>query len=130
MIGSIRQMMNDMKAGVFDMTNDGVCSNCGECCSDILPISLREVRKIKKYIKAHGIKEVKHCYPTAQPIIDLKCPFRNDTERKCNIYEVRPRICQDFKCDNPRKGIKPDMSTYDKDILLVSMRGTFYGETK
>lgn len=127
MIGSMTKMLEDMKAGVFDMTKDGVCSNCGECCSDILPVSPREARRIRKYVKSHGIKEFKHFYPTASPILDLKCPFRNDTERKCNIYEVRPRICQDFKCDNPRKGIKPDMSKYDMDTVLISMRQTFYG---
>ena len=45
---------------VSDKTQDGKCSNCGQCCSDLLPLSEKEVRAIKKYISEHHIKEQRH----------------------------------------------------------------------
>ncbi len=111
--GFLDDVLRDMEAGVFDKTKDGKCSNCGECCADFIPISDEEIRTIKAYIKQNGIVEQKHFLPlAAYPQADFTCPFRNNTERKCVIYEVRPAICRDFRCDKPRKHIKADRDMY------------------
>lgn len=121
------ELIQDMKNGVYDFTKDGKCSNCGECCSDILPVSLEEIRTIRKYIKKHGIAEQKHFSPTAVvPTFDLTCPFRNNAERKCMIYEVRPAICREFQCDKPRKQIKMDRKKFHDLYMPISMRVTFF----
>ena len=127
-VGFLNELVKDMKSGVFDYTKNGECSNCGNCCSDFLPISPKEIRRIEKYIKKHGIKEQKHLLPTAiVPIVDMLCPFRSNAERKCVIYEVRPAICRDFRCDKPRKQIEADKAMYHGLYAPRSMRMTFFG---
>lgn len=127
-VGFLTEIIKDMKAGVFDYTKNGECSNCGNCCSDFLPISPEEIRRIEKYIKKHGIKEQKHFLPTAiVPMVDMVCPFRSNAERKCVIYEVRPAICRDFRCDKPRKQIEADKAMYHGLYAPHSMRMTFFG---
>ena len=127
-VGFLNEVIKDMEAGVFDYTKDGQCSNCGECCSDFLPISQEEIKRIKTYIKKRGITEQKHFFPLAKyPQADFTCPFRNNAERKCVIYEVRPAICRDFRCDKPRQKIKADKAMYHGLYAPHSMRMTFFG---
>lgn len=126
--GFINDVLADMEAGVFDFTKDGKCSNCGECCSDLLPISAEEIRKIRAYIKKHGIQEQKHFFPLAEvPMADFTCPFRDNANRKCVIYQVRPAICRDFRCDKPKKKIEADKDMYHGLYAPHSMRMTFFG---
>lgn len=80
--------------GLYDLTDNGKCTGCGTCCSCILPMSRKEISKIRGYIKRHGIK-------IHTTLDDLECPFM-DKEKKtkrCKIYPVRPGICRAFKCD-------------------------------
>lgn len=93
---------------IIDYTDDGKCSNCGSCCSDLLPLSDDEIKRIGRYVQGHRIKEQVRRYPTADPMIDFTCPFRNNDERRCEIYQVRPAICRDFQCDKPREEILAD----------------------
>ena len=51
MIGTIEQMIKDMEHGVYDFTKDGKCSSCGSCCSNYLPLSSKELKEIKRYVK-------------------------------------------------------------------------------
>lgn len=127
-IGTIDQMIQDMKSGVYDYTKDGECSNCGACCSDFLPVSESEVNAIRKYVAKHGVKEHRHTPPTMQPAQDFTCPFRNDLERKCDIYPVRPAICRDFRCDKPKKEIWANKRMYHGKYNVVNMRETFFGK--
>ena len=127
-VGFLNEVIKDMEVGVFDYTKNSECSNCGNCCSDFPRISPEEISRIEKYIKKHGIKEQKHFLPTAVvPMMDLVCPFRNNTERKCMIYEVRPAICRDFRCDKPRKKIEADKAMCHGLYAPHSMRMTFFG---
>ena len=126
MLAILEEVMNEMEHGVYDFTQDGECSNCGQCCSRFLPISAKEVKPIKRYIKKNHIKEQKHFYPTAQPMDDWTCPFRSEKERKCLIYEVRPAICRDFRCDKPAKQIKANKNMYHGRYQVVDMRREFF----
>ena len=38
---------------VINYTENGKCSNCGQCCTDYIPISQKEINRIRKYIKKH-----------------------------------------------------------------------------
>ena len=134
MIGTIEQMIKDMEHGVYDFTKDGKCSQCGACCSDLLPISESEYRRINRYIKKHNIKEQKHTAPAVlveQPKLDLTCPFLNDNKKteKCVIYPCRPAICRCFVCDDP-KGARNHPELYEEERVPVSMRETFFGRNK
>lgn len=75
-----------------DFTKSGMCSNCGNCCSDILHLDNDEIKKIDNFLKKH--KVVNHSKKE-----NLSCPFRNEVFKKCDIYEVRPYICKMFKCN-------------------------------
>lgn len=124
---SVLKTWQNMESGLYDFTVDGKCSNCGECCSNYLPVSDKEINAIRRYIKQHGIKEIKHFLPTAKPATDLQCPFRSDLEKKCTIYPVRPAICRDFQCDKPRKHITADREMYNGKYGVISMKAVFYG---
>jgi Fe-S-cluster containining protein len=71
----------------------GNCSNCGQCCSDILHLNSKEIKKIDRYLKKHKVEQ----HNKGQNVII--CPFRNEEIHRCEIYEVRPEICRIFKCD-------------------------------
>lgn len=77
------------------------CSNCGKCCSNILLISEQEKKKIKKFIRENHIKPLN----TQNVLMSYQdiCPFRNNKEHKCEIYSVRPEICQKFQCYKAEK---------------------------
>ena len=108
----------------LDFTSNGKCSNCGACCSNLLPVSVEEIKTIKKYIREHEIKQAVNGIPFNADI-NMVCPFLDTSkELKCKIYEVRPKICRFFMCNK-----KPD---YDElvqmaDMMPVNMRNTFFG---
>ena len=89
---------------VTDHTNKGACSNCGECCSSLLPVSDDEIKQIRQYIKSHNIKPKPRARgPVIKRMIDLTCPFLDvSKEQKCMIYEVRPLICKKFTCSKDK----------------------------
>lgn len=86
---------------VEDFTINGQCSNCGKCCTNFIPISSKELKKIKQYVKKYNIKEQDSYinYPTQNTNLNLYCPFRDDINKVCTIYPVRPSICRDFICN-------------------------------
>ena len=128
MVGNLGELMSDWSKGVTDFTQNGKCSNCGQCCSDILPVSKSEIKKIRTYVAEHHIAEHVNRPPTAVPIVDFTCPFRNEAEKKCDIYAVRPKICKRFQCSNPPA--EADKLLYSSSREVISMRQTFFGGDK
>ncbi len=67
------------------------CVNCGECCGPV-PITIDDYARISNYLQGNSYaREVvrrKH-----EP---LQCVFRDDVQRKCAIYSVRPMVCRLF----------------------------------
>ena len=80
--GNIEQLLKEFSDGTYDLTDNGKCTQCGQCCSNILPMTEDEIATIRKYIKKHRIKEHRHNYPTATPTMDMTCPFLNDDKSK------------------------------------------------
>ena len=80
-----------------DLTYNGICTKCGECCSSLLPIDQEDLDKIVTYVVTHNI------YPQRQILVmqnKLQCPYyTGNKEKGCSIYEARPKICRYFKCD-------------------------------
>ena len=95
------------------------CSNCGECCSNILLISDKEQKAIKKYIREHNIKPLNKQSLLAG-YIDV-CPFRDKEQKNCIIYSVRPEICRKFNCFN---SVKENLNY--KELQAVNMLKTFF----
>lgn len=126
MIGTLEKVMDDMRRGVTDYTKDGECSGCGQCCSNFLPLSLKECFRIRNYVQRKHIAEYVHRPPTAAPVQDFTCPFRDDGKKICTIYDIRPEICRDFQCDKPRKQIAANKRLISQTREIIDMRATFF----
>ena len=119
-----------MKHGNYDNTIDGKCCECGDCCSNRLPLSQYEINQIKAYIKKNNIVEQKHILSVvALPTIDMTCPFLDNTRKthKCTIYPVRPQVCREYLC-NCGKRFVPSSSVLDGKHHNVFLRETFFSE--
>lgn len=117
------------KHGNYDCTKNGKCSECGDCCSNRLPMSPKEINQIKKYIKNHNIVEQKHgLLVLSRASIDLTCPFLDNTvkEHKCTIYPVRPQICKEYICNKGRT-FMPSAAVLDGKHHNIDVRATFWG---
>lgn len=113
------------KISITNYTDNGKCSNCGQCCGDILHLSKSEIKLIDKYLKNHKIKATpKSVFAT----YDNTCPFRDNEKKICKIYEVRPQICRVYKCDKtPQEAIKNrEITNFGK--LPRSMRQLFFND--
>ena len=116
--------MRDREIDVQDFTHNGRCSNCGKCCSNLLPLSEEEIQRIKKYIKAHDIKEQRH---NGLDGIDMTCPFRDEGNKTCLIYEVRPSICKCFMCNHTVSDMKKAKALHHRTNKITVMRKEFFG---
>lgn len=116
-----------MEFTITDFTVNGKCSSCGQCCSNLLPMSNREVKRIKAYIKQHGIKEQRHNVASG---IDMTCPFRDEANRKCLVYEVRPAICRQFMCNHTKEDIMRAKLNLHEINQVVYMRHEFFGSNE
>lgn len=110
---------------IINNTCNGKCSNCGECCSDVLPLSEKEINNIRKYIKQHNIQEMRHL-SVLDTRLDLTCPFRDNENKKCVIYEVRPDICKCFICCKTIPNIEHDKALLHSTRIPYSMRNIFF----
>lgn len=110
---------------IVNRTCDGKCSNCGDCCADVLPLDGNEIRIIRDYIRKHKIKEIVHknCFQK----IDLTCPFRDNVNKICTVYPVRPAICKCFICSKPQADIEKDKILFHTKKKAESMRHLFFG---
>ena len=126
--GNIEQMLNEFSDGTYDLTDNGKCTQCGQCCSNILPMTEDEISVIRRYIKKHHINGHKHILPLAKQTLDMTCPFLDDSKpnEKCDIYEVRPRICRDFICDPEQR--PPIDIKYASKCRNVFVREEFFGK--
>lgn len=127
MYGTLNDVMKCRMHGIYDNTVNGKCSNCGDCCSNRLPLNQSEINTIKQYIKKQGIKPtIRTCNVTALPTIDLRCPFLDETkELKCKIYPVRPQICKEFICNQGRVFV-PSKAVLDDEHHNINVRETFF----
>ena len=121
---SVKKGMDD---NIYNFTVNGKCSQCGKCCSDLLPMSEKEIREIRRFIKKNGITECKHLLPTENPCMDMTCPFL-DTDKKsekCRIYPVRPAICRQFICDSEKRA-KHNRELLKQTRRIVDVRREFF----
>lgn len=106
---------------------NGKCSNCGECCTDLLPMKPYEVERIRAYAKKHGLKEHRQAPFFDPDAIDLSCPFRNQETKKCEVYAVRPYICRSFICSKTKADAYRDRDLIHRDRSVHSLRYEVFG---
>lgn len=129
--GSIENMLKDFNDGTYNLTCNGICTGCGECCSNLLPMTDREKKIIENYIKKNKIKpNTMVVAPIKTPVLDMTCPFLDNRKTcdKCTIYEVRPKVCRDFICD-PKQRQKIDIK-YVVQCKIVDLRKEFFCKGK
>lgn len=128
-VNKLSEVIKNTQNGLYDHTENGKCIGCGACCSTLLPVSQKEIKEIKRYIKKNHIQEQRHNYPVKNLRFELTCPFLNDSKRnnKCEIYPVRPEICRSFIC-NDIYGMKRSKKLFHKKYSPVDMRETFFGD--
>lgn len=126
---SLHEHLNKQENEITNFTDNGKCSRCASCCTNRLPMTYKEVKKIKEFIKVNNIKPVvKSNFALREELIDGTCPFSDDKAGKCLIYRVRPDVCRFFMCDKTT----PDLIAYAKNILKAvetfDVRETFYSK--
>lgn len=119
--------MENSTINIKNHTDHGICSNCGECCSDWLPLSSKDIRRIQEYLKSHKVE--RHNKPNCFIQYNFTCPFRNNKEKKCDIYEVRPGICRVFKCDVPLEQAALTRDMIEEKHPARSMTNIFFGDS-
>lgn len=126
LIDSVRRGMED---NIYNFTVGGKCSGCGNCCSNLLPMSDKEIRTIRNYIRKNHILECKHNIPVINKPYDMTCPFLDTgkSKDKCRIYEVRPLICRLFICDNEKKA-KFNRDHVKSTRRVIAVREEFFSK--
>ena len=124
-MSALAAIAKGMEDNIYNYPVYGKCSKCGNCCSDILPLSDDEIRSIRNYICRNGIGESKHLIPLASQAIDLTCPFRDNGKKICTIYEIRPEICRQFICDTIQR-VRDNRELLKVDRKVYSMREVFF----
>jgi Fe-S-cluster containining protein len=120
----LKEAIHEMNSGYTCFCVDGKCSNCGECCTDMLPVSQRELQRIKQYVTKHHLKEHHSHFAlvTTEPVVDYVCPFRNSLAKRCDIYEVRPEVCRSFICTKSEEQAHIDRDRITRNKKVCSMR--------
>lgn len=92
---------------------NGKCSECGECCGNLLPLSGADIKRLRRYIKKHKISKQNDIDPLRIEVLQDCVFLKKDLEKRCAVYPARPEICRMFNCDNQRHGILPgDIKKY------------------
>ncbi|HMP29973.1 MAG TPA: YkgJ family cysteine cluster protein [Saprospiraceae bacterium] len=77
------------------------CLDCGQCCkTTVTTFDEEDITRAakflsisrKEFIKKYLIVDLDKTYTT----ISTPCPMLDVSNNKCNIYEVRPKICASF----------------------------------
>lgn len=93
---TVEEILKTILNGAEKITDNsicGKCSKCGECCTNLLPISQSELNIIQRYVIEHEIRPQTHMLVMQNR---LTCPYYDG--KKCLIYEARPLICKEFYC--------------------------------
>ncbi len=106
---------------------EGHCSGCGECCSDLLPLTDAELRTLKDYAQRHRLREHRKAPFFDRGAVDFTCPFRNEAERKCEVYSVRPQICRAFICSKDLRSAEEDRDLISQHRSSRSLRWEIFG---
>jgi len=65
---------------------DGQCSNCGECCTETLPLTRGELLRLKQYAAKHKLKEHRQAPFWDWHSVDLA---RSETSRQRSARHTR-----------------------------------------
>lgn len=116
----------------------GNCSRCGNCCTALLPITRKEEKRIREYIKINKIEP--EFFKNGKDM-NLQCCFYDRKNKVCKIYEVKPSICRSFKCNKSIEELEKEKEEAHKKAYwnklvdgkttnITDMRLLFYGDPR
>lgn len=116
----------------------GNCSRCGNCCSGMIPLTRKEEKQIRNYIKENQIAPE---FFQNENNINLQCCFYDREKKECKIYDVRPSICRTFKCNRDINELEKEKIenhkrcywnniTNGKENNITDMRLLFYNDPR
>lgn len=82
------------KRKVANCSTKGSCSKCMQCCTDFIPLTQEDIRRIKKYMSTHNVD--RNICTDEHGNYMILCPFLS--ESGCQIYDMRPEVCRGFCC--------------------------------
>ena len=126
-LDTLDTLLNREVGEITDFSKDGKCSNCGGCCNDILPLTNADINRIRNYVKKNNIQPCNH-FPNVMTsiVVDVVCPFRNDSKKVCTIYPVRPTVCKGFSCYESKETVMKKLLCLHNKANKQSMRETFF----
>lgn len=90
---------------VISNCNGSQCSRCGECCAMCIPITRKEEKHIREYIKNNNITP-ENLF--TEESMYSSCCFYDRKNKCCKIYPVRPNICRSFKCNRNEEELEKE----------------------
>lgn len=108
---------SNVEDNIVDMTCNGKCSKCGNCCSLFIPFTDRELNRIRKYVRKHNIMPQNR---NTEDGFLSQCCFLDRENHLCTIYPVRPYVCSDFICS--RKNWKVKRDEYESKAIYNSTK--------
>lgn len=100
------------------------CRRCGNCCSNFLPLSKKEIRDLKEIIKMKKLKPTRAIFGVN---IESACPFLNGNI--CNIYDYRPEICRNYTCKKFQNADYNDANKlFSEKRELIDLRKEFFNK--
>lgn len=91
-------------AGVVDLyTGRGSCRGCGECCGRFVPLSALDVERLRGFARRSRVETAPLATVDGDSLtLNMNCPFLVDG--LCSVYEARPEVCREYRCDLHRNG--------------------------
>ena len=129
----MQEILRDkIENAIPDYSTNGECSRCGRCCSNLLSMTLEDVRRIRSYLQMYQVIPAPLARPDKFRSIPFdSCPFCDFSGKKatCMIYEARPAICRKFLCNADVLAERYDINgdLVPNSIGQVDCRKTFFG---
>lgn len=104
------------------------CSQCGECCGPFLPLTYKEIKRIKKVIKDYNLTfDIKDYIKDDS--IHMQCPFLDMKSRLCKLHAInpvlKPDVCKKFMCNLDELTIHNNKVYFDNRAEVNGFSGKF-----
>ncbi len=119
---TLNQILDEKINNINIYSCNGICSKCGNCCTNFLPITKKEITKIKQYVSENNIQPENRKFGNN---IVMQCPFLNQKTKKCNIYKVRPFVCRNFLCSHKDWKKRRELYMQRADFNGMDRKGNF-----
>ncbi len=118
-------LMQDIHEKEFEKTD---CLTCGNCCKTTSPIfTEKDMQRISKHLKMKVV-DFKNMYLRIDSddfhvLKTAPCPFLDESDNMCFIYDVRPKACAEYPHTNRKKFIQiSDLTIKNTEICPATFR--------